>query len=65
MGFAARGVVPHAHSLKIYLTHPDDLRTAFRVNRDHPLFNDLRNGNCESSYPATGVKPSGRRSLTR
>ncbi len=51
MGFAARGVVPHAHSLKIYLTHPNDLRTAFRVNRDHPLFNDLRNGNCEFLLP--------------
>jgi hypothetical protein len=51
VGFAARGVVPQAHSFKIYLTHPDDLRTAFRVDRDHPLFNDLRNGHCEFLLP--------------
>jgi hypothetical protein len=54
VGFAARSVVPHAHSLKIYLAHPNDLLTAFRVNRDHPLFNDLRNGNCEFLLPDDG-----------
>jgi hypothetical protein len=54
VGFAARGVVPHAHSLKIYLAHPNDLLTAFRVNRDHPLFNDLRNRNCEFLLPDDG-----------
>ena len=31
VGFSARGVVPQAEALKIYLTHPDDLRTAFRT----------------------------------
>ncbi len=51
VGFSARGVVPYANSLKIYLTHPNDLRTAFRANRDHPLFNDLRTGNCDFLFP--------------
>jgi len=51
VGFAARGIVPHALSLKIYLAHPNDLRKAFQVNRDHPLFNDLRNRNCEFLLP--------------
>jgi hypothetical protein len=51
IGFAARGVVPHAHSLKIYLAHPNDLLSAFEVNRDLPLVNDLRSGNCEFLLP--------------
>lgn len=54
VGFAARGVVPHAHAFKIYLAHPKDLLTAFRVNRDHTLFRDLRNGNCEFLLPDDG-----------
>lgn len=54
VGFSARGVVPHAHSLKVYLTHPNDLRVAFRANRDHPLFNDLRTNNCEFLLPNDG-----------
>lgn len=52
VGFSARGVIPYAHSLKIYLMHPSDLLAAFRLNRDHPLFNDLRNGNCEFLLPS-------------
>jgi hypothetical protein len=51
VGFAARGVVPQARSLELYLAHPNDLRAAFRVNRTHPLFHDLRNGNCEFLFP--------------
>jgi hypothetical protein len=51
VGFAARGVVPHAETLKIYLTHPNDLRTACQTNRDHPFFHDLRNGNCDFLLP--------------
>lgn len=54
VGFAARGVVPQAHSLKIYLTHPNDLLVAFRADPDHPLFNDLRTGNCEFLLPDDG-----------
>lgn len=54
VGFSARGVVPYAHSLKIYLMHPNDLLVAFRANRDHPLFNGLRNGNCEFLLPDDG-----------
>jgi hypothetical protein len=33
------------------LAHPNDLRTAFRTNRDHPFFRDLRNGNCDFLLP--------------
>jgi hypothetical protein len=51
VGFAARGVVPRARVLKIYLAHPNDLRTAFRLDRTHPLFRDLRNGNCAFLFP--------------
>lgn len=51
VGFAARSVVPQARSLKIYLAHPNDLRAAFRINRTHALFHDLRNGNCEYLFP--------------
>ena len=51
VGFSARGVVPQVGALKIYLTHPNDLRTAFRTNRDHPFFRDLRNGNCDFLFP--------------
>jgi hypothetical protein len=51
VGFSARGVVPHARTLKIYLTHPNDLRRAYRSNRDHPFFRDLRNGNCDFLFP--------------
>jgi hypothetical protein len=51
VGFSARGVVPHVGSLKIYLTHPNDLRAAFRTNRDHPFFRDLRNDNCDFLSP--------------
>lgn len=54
VGFEARGVVPQARSLKIYLAHPDDLRAAFRVNRTHRLFHDLRNDNCEFLFPDDG-----------
>ena len=56
VGFAARGVVPQAHSLKIYLMHPSDLRLACRENGDHPLFNDLRNGNFDFLLPNTGIE---------
>jgi hypothetical protein len=51
VGFPARGVVPQARSISIYLTHPNDLRTAFRSNRTHPLFRDLRNNNCDFLFP--------------
>ena len=51
VGFSARRVVPHAETLKIYLTHPDDLRAASRTNRDHPFFRDLRNDNCDFLFP--------------
>jgi len=51
IGFAARGVIPFAHALKIYLTHPNDLRVAFRINQEHILFNDLRNRFCEFLLP--------------
>ena len=51
VGFAARGVVPQARTLKIYLAHPNDLRAAFRFNRTHPLFHDLRNGYCDFLFP--------------
>lgn len=51
VGFSALGVVPYAHSIKIYLIHPNDLHAAFRVNRDHQLFNDIRNNNCEFLLP--------------
>ncbi len=51
VGFSARGVVPHAESLKVYLTHPNDLRATFRTNRDHPFFHDLRNGDCDFLFP--------------
>ncbi len=51
VGFWARGVVPHARELKIYLTHPNDLRGAFQHNREHPFFHDLRNGNCDFLFP--------------
>lgn len=54
VGFAARGVVPCAQALKIYLTHPNDLRIAFRGNRDHPFFHDLRNGGCDFLFPDDG-----------
>jgi hypothetical protein len=54
VGFSARGVVAHAQTLKIYLVHPNDLRAAFRVERTHPLFHDLRNGNCEFLFPDDG-----------
>jgi len=51
VGFSALGVVPYAHSIKIYLIHANDLQTAFRVNREHQLFNDIRNDNCEFLLP--------------
>jgi len=54
VGFEARGLVPHAHILKIYLVHPNDLFIACDKNRDHPLFDDLRNGNCEFLTPDDG-----------
>jgi len=38
-------------ALKIYLTHPNDLRRAFQHNREHPFFHDLRNGNCDFLFP--------------
>lgn len=54
VGFTARGIVPQARSLKIYLSHPNDLRVAFQTNRTHPLFHDLRNGNCQFIFPDDG-----------
>lgn len=51
VGFSARGVVPCAELLKIYLTHPNDLRAAFQRNRDHDFFRDLRAGNCDFLFP--------------
>ncbi len=54
VGFSAKGVIPYAQTLKIYLTHTQDLRVAFRANGDHPLFNDLRRGDCEFLLPADG-----------
>lgn len=54
VGFAARGVVPYAQSLKIYLIHPNDMRKAYDINRCHPLFNDLHNGNCDFLLPDDG-----------
>lgn len=51
VGFSALGVVPYAHSIKIYLIHSNDLHTAFQINRDHQLFNDIRNDNCEFLLP--------------
>jgi len=54
VGFAARGAVPHAGTLRIYLTHPNDLCTAFQTNRDHPFFHDLRDGNCNFLLPDDG-----------
>jgi len=53
-GFSARGLIPHAYSLKLYLANPDDLYAAARVNPDHPLFHDLRGGNCEFLRPDDG-----------
>ena len=51
VGFTARGVLPQARTLIIYLTHPNDLRNAFQDNQAHPFFHDLRNGNCEFLFP--------------
>lgn len=54
IGFTARGLVPYAQSLKIYLVNPNDLRVAARSRPDHPLFNDLRNRYCEFLLPDDG-----------
>lgn len=47
----ALGVVPYARTLKIYLTHPNDLRATLKNNPSHPLVNDLRNGDCDFLLP--------------
>ena len=54
VGFPANGVVPQARSLNIYLAHPNDLVAAFRINRTHPLFHDLRSNNCDFLFPDDG-----------
>lgn len=54
IGFSARGIIPYAHTLKIYLAHRNDMLRAFQVNRDHPFFNDFRNGSCEFILPDDG-----------
>ncbi len=46
--------MPQARALMIYLAHPTDLRIAFRANRTHPLFRDLRNGDCDFLFPDDG-----------
>ena len=50
-GFGQEAWCRHARELKIYLTHPNDLRRAFQHNREHPFFHDLRNGNCDFLFP--------------
>ena len=51
VGFRARGVIPYAEVLRIYLTHPNDLRSAFEKNRNHPFFRDLLDNNCDYILP--------------
>ena len=51
IGFAARGIIPHAKTWMLYLIHPNDLRLAFQRNHEHPFFHDLRNDNCEFLFP--------------
>jgi hypothetical protein len=54
VGFAAGHLVPGAQSVVLYLTHPDDLRTAHQQQPEHPLFRDLLSGSCVFILPNDG-----------
>lgn len=54
VGFAAGHLIPGAQSVVLYLTHPDDLRTAHQQQPEHPLFRDLLSGSCDFILPNDG-----------